>query len=73
MQALKDAQRTATAKELPGLKLLDFYEGLIMPEGVKITPFNLETGVSVRKSETLRRLTPVSNDWVELWLKQWKF
>ncbi|RYC62092.1 hypothetical protein CHU98_g4091 [Xylaria longipes] len=73
VQALKDAQRTATAKELPGLKLLDFYEGLIMPEDVKITPFNLETGVSIRKSETLRRLAPVSNDWVELWLKQWKF
>ncbi|KAI1277788.1 hypothetical protein F5Y07DRAFT_73654 [Xylaria sp. FL0933] len=73
VQALKDAQRTATAKELPGLKLLEFYEGLIMPEDVKITPFNLETGVSTRKSETLRRLAPVSNDWVELWLKQWNF
>ncbi|KAI1751133.1 hypothetical protein F4782DRAFT_205813 [Xylaria castorea] len=73
VQALKDAGRTATAKELPGLKLLDFYEGLVMPEDVKITPFNLETGVSIRKSETLRRLAPVSKDWVELWLKQWKF
>ncbi|KAI1117812.1 hypothetical protein F5Y14DRAFT_439088 [Nemania sp. NC0429] len=73
VQALKDAGRTATAKELPGLKLLDFYEGLIMPEDIKITPFNLETGISARKSETMRRLPPVSNDWVELWLKQWNF
>ncbi|KAI1820520.1 acetyl-CoA synthetase-like protein [Xylaria intraflava] len=70
--ALKASQRTATAKELPGLKLLDFYESLIMPEDIKITPFNLETGISMRKSDTLRRLPPVSNDWVELWLKQWK-
>ncbi|KAF2972037.1 hypothetical protein GQX73_g1567 [Xylaria multiplex] len=73
VQAIKDAQRTTTAKELPALKLLDFYESLIMPDDIKITPFNLETGVSARKSETLRRLAPVSNDWVELWLKQWNF
>lgn len=73
VQALKDAQRTANAKDLPGLKLLDFYESLIMPEDVKITPFNLETGITARKSETLRRLPPVSTDWVDLWLKQWNF
>ncbi|KAI0969100.1 hypothetical protein F4678DRAFT_180499 [Xylaria arbuscula] len=73
VQALKDAGRTATAKELPGLKLLEFYESLVMPEDVKITPFNLETGVSQRKSKTLRKLAPVSTDWVELWLKQWNF
>ncbi|KAI0404036.1 hypothetical protein F4802DRAFT_261809 [Xylaria palmicola] len=73
VQALKGAQRTATPQELPGLKLLDFYEGLVMPEDVKITPFNLETGISARKSETMRRLPPVSNDWVDLWLKQWGF
>ncbi|KAI3319915.1 acetyl-CoA synthetase-like protein [Xylariaceae sp. AK1471] len=73
VQALKTAGRTATARELPGLKLLEFYEGLIMPEDVKITPFNLETGVTARKSETMRRLPPVSTDWVDLWLKQWKF
>ncbi|KAI0517685.1 hypothetical protein F5B22DRAFT_93766 [Xylaria bambusicola] len=73
VQALKDAQRTATAKELPGLKLLEFYEGLVLPEDVKITPFNLETGVTSRKSQTMRKLTPVTNDWVDLWLKQWNF
>jgi len=73
VKALKDAGRTATARELPGLKLLEFYEGLIMPEDVKITPFNLETGITTRKSETMRRLPPVSTDWVDLWLKQWKF
>ncbi|KAI0542448.1 hypothetical protein GGR58DRAFT_250457 [Xylaria digitata] len=73
VQAIKDAQRTTTAKELPALKLLDFYESLIMPDDIKITPFNLETGITARKSETLRRLAPVSNDWVELWLKQWNF
>ncbi|KAI1262037.1 acetyl-CoA synthetase-like protein [Xylariaceae sp. FL1019] len=76
VQALKDAQRTATsatARELTGLKLLDFYESLIMPEDVKYTPFNLETGVSTRKSQTMKRLPPVTNEWVELWLKQWNF
>ncbi|KAK5625529.1 hypothetical protein RRF57_001245 [Xylaria bambusicola] len=73
VQGLRDAQRTATAKELPGLKLLGFYESLIMPEDVKITPFNLETGITSRKSQTMRRLSPVTNDWVDLWLKQWNF
>ncbi|KAI1362368.1 hypothetical protein F5Y08DRAFT_275396 [Xylaria arbuscula] len=73
VQGLRDHQRTATAKDLPGLKLLEFYEGLIMPEDIKITPFNLETGITSRKSKTLRRLAPVTNDWVDLWLKQWNF
>ncbi|KAI0397506.1 acetyl-CoA synthetase-like protein [Xylariaceae sp. FL0594] len=75
VRALKQAGQSggATAKELPGLKLADFYEGLIAPKDVKITPFNLETVVTARKSETMRRLPPVSSEWVEMWLKQWNF
>jgi len=74
VQALKTAGRSgATARELPGLKLADFYEGLIPPKNTKITPFNLETVATARKSETMRRLPPVSTDWVDLWMKQWNF
>ncbi|KAI0475110.1 acetyl-CoA synthetase-like protein [Xylariaceae sp. FL0804] len=61
------------ARDLPGLKLLDFYSSLEVPEDAARSPFNLVTAQSQARSKTLRELEPVSTAWVELWLRQWDF
>ncbi|CAJ2508788.1 Uu.00g138140.m01.CDS01 [Anthostomella pinea] len=72
--ALRDAQADgATAREAPGLKLLDFYASLETEEEAARSPFNLETVESRRRSSTLEHLPAVSTEWMELWLRQWAF
>ncbi|KAI0024098.1 L-aminoadipate-semialdehyde dehydrogenase [Xylariomycetidae sp. FL0641] len=58
------------ARENPGLKLLDFYEGL---NGDAETTFNLETKATRQGSKTMDTLPPVSGQWVDLWMRQWAF
>ncbi|KAI1632027.1 L-aminoadipate-semialdehyde dehydrogenase [Biscogniauxia mediterranea] len=77
VQALRNAGATSsasTARDIPGLKLLDFYESLEQsPEDAVRQAFNLETTTTRARSRTLRHLPPVSGEWMELWLRQWNF
>lgn len=55
----------------PGIKLLDFYKGMA-EEGAEDEVL-LETEVTVGTSESMRRLTPVGEEWMRIWLGQWGF
>ncbi len=55
----------------PGIKLLDFYEG--MDAGGSDAEAMLETDVTARTSASMRDLTPVGDEWMGIWLKQWGF
>ncbi|EER29953.1 putative NRPS-like protein biosynthetic cluster [Coccidioides posadasii str. Silveira] len=74
---LRNSQREATGtlslKQNPGLKLLDSFEALAEAavEG-KDCP-RLETKETLAKSPKMAMLKPVSEEWMDLWLEQWKF
>ncbi|OJD34105.1 thioester reductase domain-containing protein [Diplodia corticola] len=69
------AKPDADPNKCPGIKLLDFFEG--MGEEVKAKekgPFaglRLDTKETVKRSETLRNLKPVGADWVDIWCEGW--
>ena len=58
------------ATKVPGMKLIDFYEGLNQDKGG--LPL-MATDHTVESSETLKELGPVSRDLITNWLKQWAF
>ena len=53
----------------PGIKLLEWFEQ--MKRGGEEA--ELETVETAKKSETLKKLTAVGPEWMEIWLKQWNF
>ena len=57
----------------PGLNLVEWYEGLKGGENDKEAPrAKLDISIAKQFSPTLREMKPVSSEWVELWLRQWK-
>ncbi|KAF4553644.1 AMP-binding enzyme-like protein 20 [Elsinoe fawcettii] len=70
LRALEDMPATReNAERVPGLKLLDFYEGLAAPQGLP----RLATDQTEAASSTLRDLGPVTYDMMKQWLDQWGF
>ena len=63
------AARTEDVAKNPGIKLLEWFEG--MKKGGEEA--DLETVETAERSETLRGLTAVGPEWMEIWLKQWNF
>lgn len=57
-------------QRVPGLKLLDFYEGLASAQGG--LP-RLATTHTAESSETLKGLGPINRNMIVNWLKQWDF
>lgn len=74
LMALQDSVATTKPEDVnrnPGLKLIDFYEG--MAEGEKDGGVWLETRETEKESETMRSLQGVGPQWMDIWLKQWNF
>ena len=70
MDALKETSaRTDHVAQNPGVKLLEFFEGM-SAGGVDA---ELETKETVKGSETMRELEAVGREWMEIWLRQWDF
>ncbi|KAG8631636.1 hypothetical protein KVT40_000776 [Elsinoe batatas] len=70
LKALKDMPATReNAERVPGLKLLDFFEGLAAPQGLP----RLATEKTEATSRTLRELGAVTEDMMKQWLGQWQF
>lgn len=72
---VKELEGSGERKELnttknPGLKLLGFYEGLGRRSGYTA---KLNTTETRSRSETMRNLRAVNEEWMRLWLEQWKF
>ena len=57
------------AERVPGLKLLDFYEGLAESHGLPA----LATDMTTKSSKTLKGLGPVDDGMMKNWLQQWRF
>ncbi|KAF2146409.1 uncharacterized protein K452DRAFT_264205 [Aplosporella prunicola CBS 121167] len=75
MDALRKSTLGATAtvslKQNPALKLLDFFESWGTADEAEEWPV-LETAETAKKSTKMAELQPVSEEWMELWLRQWK-
>lgn len=69
IDALASSTSLEGASSNPGLKLLDFFEGL------KFSPDmpTLQTSMTLQQSETMAHMRPVSERWMRIWMKQWKF
>lgn len=76
MDALQNSMHDATVanlKQNPALKLLDFFQSIdeVVKRGERWPV--METRASARKSPTMASLEPVGEEWMKLWLRQWKF
>ena len=76
VDALAKSQQNDLVADLdqnPGLKLLDFFESLRTDADSGRPLPGLETERSMMRSGVLAGLKPVSEEWMKIWLKQWKF
>lgn len=76
VDVLRNSSHDGTAANVennPALKLLDFFQSVARAAKLGENTPVLETTESVKKSSTLASLKPVSEEWMESWLKQWKF
>ena len=75
VQALEDSANVQDPdiKRNPGIKLLNFYQGLAAAEEAKRPSFKLDTKLTEEASRTLRSLEPVGKEWMRIWLKQWNY
>lgn len=77
VDALRDTRGSATTalslNQNPALKLFDFFDSVAKAAEKGEEWPSLETKETPKKSPTLAELKPVSEQWMELWLKQWKF
>ena len=53
---------------MPGIKLIDFYQGLLSGGGRQV---RMATEESIKVSRTLREMQPVSGEMMEIWVKRW--
>ncbi|KAJ5654232.1 Male sterilityNAD-binding [Penicillium lividum] len=77
VDALRNSRSTATAvlslAQNPALKLFDFFDS-VAKAGEKGEEWPvLETKETLKKSPRLAEVKPVSEEWMKLWLDQWKF
>jgi thioester reductase-like protein/acyl-coenzyme A synthetase/AMP-(fatty) acid ligase len=71
LQALQSLPVTEeNMRQVPGIKLLDFYQGLAQEEG---SLPRMDTHRTVEASETLKRLGAVDRGLMVNWCKQWGF
>jgi thioester reductase-like protein len=54
----------------PGVKLLDFYEGLLLEDGLSKS-LKMETKETLESSSLLRELKPIQKEWLQGWIKGW--
>lgn len=74
IDALHRSLHTSTdASEVnPAVKLIPFFEKLHMQlRTAKNKPLIFHTEETARRSVTMARLGPVTNEWMELWMRQW--
>lgn len=64
-----DPNDKPTLEKYPALKILEFFESLKLQKSQQGVVF--ETDNTVKASEHMRRLTPIKEEMIEIWLKQW--
>jgi hypothetical protein len=71
LSALEASERGPYSEKNPGIKLLDFYKNVDKAGTLNLQLPVLETKITQVKSDTLRTLGPVKEDWMSQWMKQW--
>lgn len=64
---------TDNVSQNPALKLLDFLEDLEKQSSAGLEPVVLETINTEKQSQTMAALGPISQEWVDNWIRQWQF
>jgi hypothetical protein len=73
LSALETSEQKGDFVKNPAIKLLEFYKNV---DKAHLSGFELpvlETNITQTKSETLRALGPVKEDWMSQWMSQWAF
>ena len=63
------AARTEDVARNPGIKLIEWFRGM----RATTEEAELETVETAKRSVTLKNLSAVGPEWMEIWLKQWNF
>ncbi|KAH8881459.1 acetyl-CoA synthetase-like protein [Thozetella sp. PMI_491] len=73
LSALEASEEQGNLEQNPGIKLLDFYRNIDRAGASGLELPILETTMAKMKSETMKALDPVKDDWMRQWMKQWAF
>ena len=65
------AESEGNIANLPAIRILDFFEDL--SQQMSKSDQALDTSEAMKESETMARLTPVNDQWVRIWMRQWGF
>ena len=57
----------------PALRLLPWFKGLAHEQRSSRVASRLSTHMATKLSQGMRDLRPVGEEWMDLWLRQWKF
>ena len=57
----------------PALRLLQWFRGLAHEQPSSRVVSRLSTHMTTKMSQGMRDLRPVSEEWIDLWLRQWSF
>jgi hypothetical protein len=66
---LRESAERNEVGQNPGIKLLEFYEGLNKAREMPV----LSVEKAMERSATMRELGAVSEKWMKIWLGQWAF
>jgi thioester reductase-like protein len=66
----QSSEKTEDFSRNPGVKLLEFYEGMAEAERPYV---KLDTKETCKQSKTMQGLSPVDKKYVRIWLEQWSF
>ena len=64
-----DSDLATLLEENPAVKLLDFYEGMVAEDGKEGNGWKI--GKTVQRSERLRSVEGVKDEWVRNWMGEW--
>ena len=70
LEALKQSAEAQDPVGNPGIKLLDFYEGIALGGGFAAA---YSTSEAVKASQTMEGMEGVGEKWMDTWMGQWAF
>ena len=66
-------EQSRQVRQNPARRLLGMYKDMIRKHQAGVEVVQLGTSLSTQKSEILRNLGPVNNQWMSNWMQQWSF